>query len=135
MTVDTRVAAQRWAKTWADAWPIKDVDAIVAIQADNGDHCASMFRRFRGRAGLRRYVEESFAEESRPAEVWFAEPRVDGDTAAVEYWALVYFDDQPTTISGCTVLHFNDAGFVAEGRDYSSVSSGHHAPPVGMFDA
>ena len=64
--VETREAAQRWAKTWADAWPIKDVDAIVALQTEDGDHWGSMFRPFRGRAGLRSYVAESFAEESVP---------------------------------------------------------------------
>ena len=63
--VETREAAQRWAKTWADAWPIKDVDAIVALQTEDGDHWGSMFRPFRGRAGLRSYVAESFAEAHR----------------------------------------------------------------------
>jgi SnoaL-like protein len=127
--METRVAAQRWARTWTDAWPTKDVEAIVAMQTDDGDHWASMFRRFRGRAGLRTYVTESFAEETRPAEVWFAEPQVDGDVAAVEYWALVYFDEQPMTISGCTLLRFSDAGLVAAARDYSHVDPGHHPPP------
>jgi ketosteroid isomerase-like protein len=132
--VHTREAARRWAGTWAWAWPAKDVDAIAAMQADDGDHWASMFRRFRGRAGLRRYLEEYFAEESRPAQVWFAEPQVDGDRAAVEYWALVYIEEQPTTISGCTAVRFDESGLVAEARDYSHVKEGHHAPPAGLFE-
>jgi ketosteroid isomerase-like protein len=132
--VETREAAQRWAKTWADAWPIKDVDAIVALQTEDGDHWASMFRPFRGRAGLRSYVAESFAEESRPAEVWFAEPQVDGDMAAVEYWAVIYIKDQPMTISGCTLLRFNEAGLVAGARDYSHVKEGSHSLPAGVFE-
>jgi hypothetical protein len=48
----------------------------------------------------------------------------------VEYWAVIYVKDQPTTISGCTVLRFNDAGLVAEARDYSHVKEGRHSPPV-----
>jgi ketosteroid isomerase-like protein len=135
--VETAEAARRWARTWADAWPVKDTEAIVALQAEDGDHWASMFRPFRGRAGLRDYVAESFAEESRPAEVRFAEPQVDGNAAAVEYWAVIYIKDQQdesVTISGCTVLRFNEAGLVAEARDYSHVREGRHSPPPGVFD-
>jgi hypothetical protein len=131
--VDAREAARRWATTWAYAWPARDVEAIVATQAEDGDHWASMFRQFRGRAGLRKYLERYFSEESRPAQVWFAEPQVDGDRAAVEYWALVYLRDQPVTISGCTVLRLDEAGLVAEARDYSHEEEGHHLPPAGLF--
>jgi ketosteroid isomerase-like protein len=132
--VDTREAARRWARTWADAWPVKDTDAIVALQAEEGCHWASMFRPYRGRRGLRRYLYEYFAEESRPAVVWFAEPQVDGDTAAVEYWALVCINDQPATISGCTLVRFDASGLVAEARDYSHVKEGHHTPGGGPFE-
>jgi ketosteroid isomerase-like protein len=132
--VETREAAKRWADTWAEAWPRQDVEAIAALQADDGDHWASMFRPYRGRAGLRTYLTECFAEETRPAEVWFAEPQVDGDAAAVEYWAICYLEEKPTTISGCTVLRFDEAGLVAEARDYSHVRQGRHTPLAGLFD-
>lgn len=131
--MDVRDAAQRWADAWATGWPARDAERIVALQAEHGDHWASMFRPYRGRAGLREYVEECFAEETRPAEVWFAPPRVDGDTAAVEYWAVTYPDGGPVTISGCTVLRFDDTGLVAEARDYSHVQQGRHLPPAGPF--
>ena len=129
--METREAARRWAATWAESWPAQDIGAIVAMQAEDGEHWASMFRLFRGRAGLRRYLEEYFAEESRPAAVWFAEPRVDGDEAAGEYWALVYINGQPKTISGCTIVRFDESGLVAEARDYSHVKDGHHVPDAG----
>ncbi|MFC5924777.1 nuclear transport factor 2 family protein [Micromonospora vulcania] len=132
--METREAARRWARTWTDAWPAQDVDAIVALQHETGEHWASLFRPYRGRSGLRVYLEECFAEESRPAQVWFAEPRVDGDAAAVEYWAVIHVKDQPMTISGCTVLRFDEAGLVAEARDYSHAKEGRHTPPAGLFD-
>ncbi|MGQ5265130.1 nuclear transport factor 2 family protein [Micromonospora sp. ZYX-F-536] len=131
--MDTREAARRWARTWAEAWPTKDLEAIAALQTEDGDHWASLFRPYRGRSGLRAYLEECFAEETRPAEVWFAEPQVDGDAAAVEYWAVIHIKDHPVTISGCTVLRFDEAGLVAEARDYSHVKDGQHAPPAGLF--
>jgi hypothetical protein len=132
--VNTREAAARWADTWARSWPAKDVDGIVGLQAEDGDHWASMFRPYRGRSGLRTYVEECFSEETRPAEVWFGEPRVDGDMASVEYWAVTYPDDRPLTISGCTLLRFDDEGLVAEARDYSHAEEGSFPPPAGLFD-
>jgi ketosteroid isomerase-like protein len=127
--MDVREAARRWARTWSEAWPARDVEAIVALQAESGDHWASLFRPFRGRDGLRGYLLECFQEETQPAETWFAEPRVDGDAAAVEYWAVIHTKDGPVTISGCTMLGFDQFGLVTEAHDYSHVREGRHAPP------
>lgn len=132
--MDTRDAACRWARTWAEAWPARDVDAIVAMQAENGDHWASLFRPLRGRAGLRGYLSECFAEETRPADTWFAEPRVDGDSAAVEYWVVMHTEDGPITVCGCTMLRFDESGLVAEARDYSHMREGHAAPPPELVE-
>jgi ketosteroid isomerase-like protein len=131
--MDIREDARRWASAWASGWPAKDVDAILARQAEDGDHWASMFRPYRGRAGLRDYLEEYFAKETRPARVWFAEPQVDGDTAAVEYWAQVWIHDQAMTISGCTVVRFGESGLAAEPRDYSHAEPGSQVPPASLF--
>jgi hypothetical protein len=126
---DIRDAARRWARTWAEAWPVRDVDAIVALQAERGDHWVSLFRVLRGRAGLRGYVADCFAEEVDPAETWFAEPLVAGTSATVEYWVVMHTRDGPMTVCGCTVLRFDDAGLVAEARDYSHMKEGRHTPP------
>jgi ketosteroid isomerase-like protein len=131
--MDTRTAARRWARTWAEAWPAKDVEAIVALQAADGVHWASLFRRFDGRDGLREYVAGCFAEEVAPTETWFAEPWVDNDSAAVEYWAVIRLADGPTTISGCTVVRFDESGLVTEARDYSHVRAGRSLPPVDVL--
>jgi ketosteroid isomerase-like protein len=122
--MDTRTAARRWARTWAEAWPRQDIAAIVALQAADGVHWASLFRRYDGRDGLREYLEECFAEEVAPAETWFAEPWVDADTAGVEYWVTMHLADGPATICGCTVVRFDADGLVAEARDYSHVRPG-----------
>jgi hypothetical protein len=31
------------------------------------------------------------------------------------------------------VVHFDQAGLVAQARDYSHVKDGHHPPPAGLF--
>jgi len=128
--MDTRTAARRWARTWAEAWPRQDVAAIVALQAGDGVHWASLFRRYDGPDGLREYVAECFAEEVAPAETWFAEPWVAGDTAGVEYWTTIHLADGPTTICGCTVLRFDAGGLVTEARDYSHVRPGRLPRPA-----
>lgn len=127
--MDTHEAAGRWAETWARAWSEQDVEAIAGLQAEGGDHFASAFRAYRGRDGLRDYLRECFAEETAPAETWFAEPTVDGDTAAVEYWAVISTADGPQTISGCTVVRFDAAGLVAQARDYSHLREERIEPP------
>ncbi|AIY01781.1 hypothetical protein ART_2182 [Arthrobacter sp. PAMC 25486] len=131
--MQTSEAAQRWAQTWARAWPLKDIEAIAELQAVGGDHWASMFRPFRGRAGLRSYLQECFAEETQPAETWFADPVVDGASASVEYWVVIYLKGQPVTISGCTVLAFDESGLVTVARDYSNVREGRLERPSQAF--
>ncbi|KUM29623.1 nuclear transport factor 2 family protein [Glutamicibacter mishrai] len=127
--MQTLEAAQRWARTWAKAWPLKDADAIVELQAEDGDHWASMFRLLHGSNALRAYLVECFAEETKPAETWFSEPLVDGSSASVEYWVVMFINDKPMTISGCTVLSFDDSGLVTTARDYSHVKDGYHQRP------
>ena len=133
--MQTFEAAQRWATTWATAWPLKDVNAIVQLQADDGDHWASMFRPLRGPSGLRAYLEECFGEETQPAETWFSEPIVNGSLASVEYWVVMFIKDQPMTVSGCTILSFDESGAVTTARDYSHVKDGHHLRPELPFSA
>ena len=41
---------------------------------------------------------------------------------------MTYPNDQPLTISGCTLLRFDDEGLVAEARDYWHVEPGRLEP-------
>jgi hypothetical protein len=113
----SRDAAQRWSQTWARSWPARDVEAIVALYAP-----AALYRSHPHReaeeGGARGYVTRTFAEESH-VECWFGEPIVDGDRAAVEWWAA--FDEAgagAVTLSGTTVLRFDHAGLVIDHMDY-----------------
>ncbi|AWS46950.1 nuclear transport factor 2 family protein [Streptosporangium sp. 'caverna'] len=130
--MDVREAALRWANTWAAAWEGQNAEAIVACQAEDGVHWSTPFAApHRGRDGLRKYLRDAFASEVEPTRARFAEPVVEGDQAAVEYWALSRYESGPLTISGCTMLRFNPDGLVSESRDYSFVESGHHPFPFG----
>lgn len=115
---DVGEAAARWAETWRRAWPAKDVEAIAALYADDAVYRALAFREpDRGFGGVRRYLSENFAVEEE-VECWFGEPVVDGDRAAVEWWATWLESGTRLTMAGTTVLRFGDDGLVVDHRDY-----------------
>ncbi|MEV4276019.1 DUF3349 domain-containing protein [Actinoplanes xinjiangensis] len=125
--------ARHWAQTWRSAWPAGDVEAIAALHAPYGDHWAGIGRCHRGRDGLRAYLSDCFDAYTRAAEVWFAEPVVTGQTASVEYWAIVHPGGVARTVAGCTVLLFGPEGLVVEARDYSHAEPGAIRPPARRF--
>ncbi|RJL34076.1 nuclear transport factor 2 family protein [Bailinhaonella thermotolerans] len=132
--MDVHDAARRWARTWSRAWETRDVEALVALQAEDGVHWSSPFGPpHRGRDGMRAYLTWTFGEEKAPTRAVFGEPLVAGDTAAVEYWARADYGQGPRTISGCTVVVFGEDGLVTESRDYSFVGEGHPDLPFGAF--
>ncbi|GAA0473272.1 hypothetical protein Aca07nite_85810 [Actinoplanes capillaceus] len=63
----TAETARRWARVWRRAWPEQDLEAIAALQAEHGDHWASMFRRYVGRDGL--IVESRDYSHAQPGAV------------------------------------------------------------------
>lgn len=130
--MNTRQAAQRWADTRTTAWPTQDTEALCALQATDGDHYASPFRRYQGRSGLRTYLTECFNDEVAPTAAWFGTPRIDEDNATVEYWVHLTTAAGPLTISGCTNLTFDTHGLVTCARDYSHATEGHLERPANL---
>jgi hypothetical protein len=122
--VDTAALARRWRATWLDAWPRRDVDAIVALYAADAAYRSHPFRE---PVSPRTYVETVFAEEEA-IRCWFGEPLVDRDRAAVEWWASWLEDGEETTLAGTTVLRFGADGLVAEHVDYWVGDAGRRDP-------
>ena len=131
----TRDAARRWAETWRTAWEALDADPIVALYGPEVTFSTEAFREpYRGPAGVRAYVERVFAEERAPR-VWTSQPIVDGDRAAVSWWAALSEEGRETTLAGTSVLRFDAAGLVAEQWDAWNLASGRRRPPAGTpFD-
>jgi uncharacterized protein (TIGR02246 family) len=129
--MDTSEAAARWAATWTAAWPAHDVEAVVALYAENCVHRSTPFRPpHRGREGVREYVAGAFADERAVDEVRFSTPVVQGDRACVEYWAtFVDSGGEPATLAGCGISRFDADGLVTEARDYWHLEPGHRPPP------
>lgn len=106
---------ERWLEGWTRGWAEHDAEAIAALYADDAVFISHPFRE---PGSPRDYAEWVFAEEES-AEFGFGEPIVDGDRAAVEWWATVRLraggEEQ---LRGVTVLRFADDGRCLEHRDY-----------------
>ncbi len=120
--METAAAATRWARTWEAAWPQRDVDAIAALYAPRTPYRSHPHRQPEA-GGVRSYVTRTFAEESA-IECRFGNPIVDGNRAAVEWWATFTEDDAVMTLSGTTVLRFDAGGLVVDHLDYWNQSDG-----------
>ncbi len=129
--MDAQAAARRWAATWTVAWQAHDVEAVVALYAEECVHRSTPFRPpHRGRQAVRDYVTQAFADEQRIDDVRFGTPVVQGDRACVEYWAS-FLDQQGTamTLAGCAMARFDADGLITEARDYWHLQEGHQPPP------
>jgi hypothetical protein len=70
------------------------------------------------------YAEWAFAEQ-RSVELRFGEPIVDGERAAVEWWAVITSTSGSIeTIAGVSSLRFDPGGRVVEQRDAWSSAGG-----------
>ena len=124
-------AAHRWAQVWKTAWEAKDTAAIVALYHPDVVFSTQPFRTpYLGRAGVREYVRQAFDEEQGPR-VWVGQPVVDGNRAAIEWWAAVTENEIETTLAGTSVLRFDDDGLVLEQRDAWNQIHGRREPPEG----
>jgi hypothetical protein len=119
--------ARAWVEAWELGWRTHDVEPIAERYADG-----AVFRShpFREPEDPRAYVERVLAEEEAEPEVWFGEPIVSGDRAAVEYWAIVRYDGRDQTLAGTTLLRFDADGLVVEHRDYWAIEAGRRGRPA-----
>jgi ketosteroid isomerase-like protein len=131
--VDTESAVRAWIDGWTRGWPAKDADAVAELYSDGAAFVSHPFREpHLGPAGVRAYAEWAFADEDdEPADVRFGKPVVEGDRAAVEYWAIVRLAGAEQTIAGIAVLRFDADGRVASQREYWAMDEGRREPPAG----
>ena len=120
-------AAGKWVEAWELGWRTHDVEPIAARYAE-----AAVFRShpFHEPEDPRAYVERVLAEEEAEPEVWFGEPIVSGDRAAVEYWAILRVEGKEQTLAGTTLLRFDAEGLVVEHRDYWALEAGRRGRPA-----
>jgi ketosteroid isomerase-like protein len=115
--MDAREAARRWAEAWRHGWESLDVERVMARYAPDAVHFTEPFREPSDDAGdVRAYVERVFGEEEDPR-VWIGEPIVDGDRAAIPWWASLREAGIDLTLAGTSVVRFDADGLVLEQWD------------------
>jgi hypothetical protein len=124
--VTSAEAARRWADVWAAAWPVADVEAVSALYADGAVFYSAPFR---DRQAPRDYVVWAFGDQAE-AECRFGVPLVDGDRAAVDWWAVMTSTDGSVeSIAGTSLLRFDEEGLVLEQRDVWAIEPGRRELP------
>ena len=118
--MDTVEAVRRWIDCWLRGWHALDPEPILEAYSDD---CLYLSHPFRAPQKPREYVEWALAEEDS-AEPWFGEPVVDGDRAAVEWWAFVREDGRDVTLAGTSLLRFDEDGRCIEQRDAWAAADG-----------
>jgi nuclear transport factor 2 (NTF2) superfamily protein len=118
--------ALRWARVWEQAWRERDPQAIGALYADD---CIFRTHPFREAENPLAYVSRELPNES-DVEARFGRPVVDGDRAAVEWWATLLEEDREITLAGFSWLRFDERGLVLEQRDYWAQRDGRTNPPA-----
>ena len=121
--METAAAARAWVEAWERAWPLGDASALDGVYAADSVFYSHPFR---PRQPPSEYVEWAFAEQAS-AICRFGDPVVDGDRAAVDWWAVMTgHDGEEETIAGTSLLRFDDDGLVVEQRDVWAIESGRH---------
>ena len=115
--MDTQEAARLWAQAWKQGWEALDPEPIMARYAPNATHFTEPFREpSHDVADVRAYVERVLAEEEDPR-VWIGEPIVDGDRAAIAWWASLREGGTDATLAGTSIIRFDADGLVVEQWD------------------
>jgi ketosteroid isomerase-like protein len=124
--VDATAAARAWVEAWDRAWPAGDIELVVALYAAD---CLFYSHPFREQQAPRDYIVWAFAEQTS-AECRFGDPIVEGDRAAVDWWAVMTgHDGAEESIAGTSLLRFGADGLVVEQRDAWALESGRRELP------
>jgi hypothetical protein len=102
-----------WLERYAEAWRTGDAEAASALFTED---CKFRSHPFRDPEDVLEYTHKSFEEEEN-VHPHFGKPVVDGDRAAVEYWAAMREDGFDLTLAGCIVMRFAPDGRCSELRD------------------
>ena len=73
------------------------------------------------------YIRPVLADEEN-VEFEFGEPIVDGDRAAIEWWAVVTENGKQVSLAGTSVVRFDENGRALEQTDYWGQTEGRTPP-------
>src|SRR3954451_15436108 len=111
--MDSDTAARRYAKALRPSWPARDVEAFLALFAED----AVFQPPFGPPQSAHEHMRWAYALGESVA-VWVGEPMTAGNTAAVEWWAVIVDEGEPGTFAAVALIEFDDEGLVVHERDY-----------------
>jgi ketosteroid isomerase-like protein len=121
----TREDVERWIARYEAAWRAGDAEAAAGLFTED---CTFRSHPFRDREDARAYTRRVFADEEA-VQPRFGEPVVEGDRAAVEYWAAMREDALDLTLAGCLMMRFAPDGRCSAMRDAWATAPGRLDPP------
>ena len=122
---------ERWIEAYGRAWRERDAGEVVAIFTEDAVYRSSPFREPHvGAEGIRAYWTRATGAQAN-LDLRFGRPVVEGDRAAVEWWAAVEEDGVETTFPGILMLRFAPDGRCVELRECWHEQPGRHEPHEG----
>ena len=124
-SMDANAAARAWIDAWTRSWRAKDPELLRPVYAEN-----ARFRShpFRDTQPPLEYAAWAYEEEEGDPEVWMGEPLAVGETAAIEWWAVVVENGEDVSLAGTSWLRFDDDGRVVDQHDYWGTATGRTPP-------
>jgi SnoaL-like domain len=123
--MDAEEAARRWVAAWDRAWRAKDASALRPIYAKSVVFRSQPDRKPQDPV---EYAAAAFADEGDDLELWWGEPVVAGNRAAIEWWAALTESGELVTLAGTSWLAFGRDAKVVEQHDYWTITPGRSAP-------
>jgi len=106
-------------------------EPIIALYGDGASYGTAPFREPRmGQSGARDYLAPVLAAQQN-VRAWFGEPIVDGDRAAVAWWAIATEEGRLITYAGVSLLRFDEDGLVIDEWDAWNMVEGEREPTPG----
>jgi hypothetical protein len=125
-----RQRVDAWLEGYRRAWEQADTPAVLGLFTTDASYRSHPLRpAHTGLDGVAAYWARATADQ-QDVRVRFGDPIVDGDRAAVEWWAVMGAGGDPTTLAGCLILTFAAGGRCRELRECWHMAEEILAPPA-----
>jgi hypothetical protein len=127
----TREWALRWKAAWETNWASGTLRDVLPLYAEGAVFRTVPHRDADVGPEAIGNVFDTFQAAATDVVCRFGEPLVSGSRAVVEWWASWTEDGDPMSMAGISTIWFDEAGLVAESRDYWNVTAAKTEPYEG----
>lgn len=126
-----RLVVERWIAEFLRCWRESDAEGVVGLFTPDAIYRSGPFRpAAHGSAAIRAYWIRSTGAQ-RQIRVVAGEPVIEGNRAAVEWWASWTEEGRPVTLPGCMVVRLTLEGRCEELREYWQFEQAERPVPDG----